>query len=58
MTIAPKIDEQSMIRPAAVLDLELSEPLPVISAVAPDGSFRVPESAWPGAGTFQTSPVR
>ncbi|MFC7534385.1 glycosyltransferase family 2 protein [Actinoplanes sp. GCM10030250] len=44
MTMAPNIDEQSMVRPAVVLDLELSEPLPAIAPVAPDG--RRVQQAW------------
>jgi GT2 family glycosyltransferase len=37
VTTAPKIDEQSMVRPAVVLDLDLSSPLPRINPYAADG---------------------
>ncbi|MEV0900619.1 glycosyltransferase family A protein [Actinoplanes sp. NPDC049802] len=41
---APRLDEESGILPAVVLDLELSEPLPSVGAVAPDG--RRVQQAW------------
>ncbi|GLY06352.1 MULTISPECIES: glycosyltransferase family 2 protein [Actinoplanes] len=44
ITPAPGLDEESGIRPAVVLDLELSEPLPPVAAVAPDG--RRVQQAW------------
>ncbi|GGN62812.1 hypothetical protein GCM10010112_21420 [Actinoplanes lobatus] len=41
---APRLDEESGILPAVVLDLELSEPLPSVGAVASDG--RRVQQAW------------
>ncbi|MBO3738880.1 glycosyltransferase family 2 protein [Actinoplanes flavus] len=41
---APRLDEESGVLPAVVLDLELSEPLPPVGATAPDG--RRVQQAW------------
>ncbi|MBW6435279.1 glycosyltransferase family 2 protein [Actinoplanes hulinensis] len=41
---APRLDEESGILPAVVLDLDLSEPLPPVGAVSPDG--RRVQQAW------------
>ncbi|GAA0457873.1 hypothetical protein Aca07nite_70530 [Actinoplanes capillaceus] len=41
---APRLDEESGILPAVVLDLELSESLPPVGAVSPDG--RRVQQAW------------
>jgi glycosyltransferase involved in cell wall biosynthesis len=41
---APRLDEESGLLPAVVLDLELSAPLPEVASVAPDG--RRVQQAW------------